>query len=204
MFNLFISVANYSFLFAWSSLTSQLRGGTFDALDRCFICTIILLKSFGVSKLQIAILARSSREMSQTVRIDWKHILSRVRVSVRPSNFYTRKTPKLSRIPSLPHEWLFEWSSDRPLFAGHGRSNASDIEHERRQQWLRAWSIWIYRLCRKKNTLCQSDRFASSYSRRPSTVFREGRWKMVEVCVELTFQNDSQNKRSSDMHRQML
>ena len=54
------------------------------------------------------------------------------------------------------------------------------------------------------NALCQSDRFVSSYSRRPSTVFREGRWKTVEVCVELTFQNGSQNKRSSDMHRQML
>ena len=72
------------------------------------------------------------------------------------------------------------------------------------EQYLRAWSIWIYRLCRKKSTLCQSDRFVSSYSRRPSTVFREGRWKTVEVCVELTFQNGSQNKRSSDMHRQML
>ena len=31
---------------------------------------IILLKSVGISKLQVAILARSSREMSQTVRID--------------------------------------------------------------------------------------------------------------------------------------
>ena len=31
--------------------------------------TIILLKSVSVSKLQVAILARSSREMSQTVRI---------------------------------------------------------------------------------------------------------------------------------------
>ena len=55
------------------------------------IYTIILLKSVGVSKLQVAIHAQSSREMSQTVRIDWKHILSRVRVSVRPSNFFIRK-----------------------------------------------------------------------------------------------------------------
>ena len=31
-----------------------------------------------------------------------------------------------------------------------------------------------------------------------------GRRKTVEVCVEPTFQNGSQNKRSSDMHRQML
>ena len=33
------------------------------------IYILILLKSVGVSKLQVAILARSSREMSQTVRI---------------------------------------------------------------------------------------------------------------------------------------
>ena len=32
--------------------------------------TIILIKSVAISKLQVAILARSSREMSQTVRID--------------------------------------------------------------------------------------------------------------------------------------
>ena len=59
------------------------------------IYTIILLISVGVRKLQVAILARSSREMSQTVRIDWQYILSRVRVSVRPSNFFIReKHPK--------------------------------------------------------------------------------------------------------------
>ena len=32
-------------------------------------------------------------------------------------------------------------------------------------------------------TLCQSDRFASTYSRRPYTVYREGRRKTVAVCV---------------------
>ena len=62
------------------------------------VYTIILHKSLAVSNLQVAILARSSREMSQTVRIDWKHFLSRVRVSVRPSNFFIREnTQKLSR-----------------------------------------------------------------------------------------------------------
>ena len=35
-----------------------------------YIYTIILLKSVAVRKLQVAILARSSRKMSQTVRID--------------------------------------------------------------------------------------------------------------------------------------
>ena len=38
--------------------------------DNSYIYTIILLKSVGVSKLQVAILARSSREMSQTDCID--------------------------------------------------------------------------------------------------------------------------------------
>ena len=57
--------------------------------------------SVDFSTLQVAILARSSWEMSETVRIEWKHILSRVRVSVRPSNVFIReKHPKLLRIPS--------------------------------------------------------------------------------------------------------
>ena len=61
---------------------------TLNLAYRPFIYTIILRKSVCLSvdviKLQVAILARSSREMCQTVRIDWKHILSRVRVSVQP------------------------------------------------------------------------------------------------------------------------
>ena len=56
-----------------------------------YIYTIIRHKSVDVRKLQAAILTRSPREMSQTDRIVWKHILSRVRVSVRPRIFYTRK-----------------------------------------------------------------------------------------------------------------
>ena len=88
----------------------------------CIIYTIILLKSVGVGKLQVAIIVPSSREMSQTVRINRKHILSRVRVSIRPSNFCVReKHPKLSRIPSRPRQ-----CRNLPLFAGHGRSIASD------------------------------------------------------------------------------
>ena len=53
------------------------------------IYTIILLKSVTVRKLQVAILGRSSQEMSQT--IEWQYILSRVHVSVRPSHFSIRK-----------------------------------------------------------------------------------------------------------------
>ena len=39
-------------------------------------------------------LARSSREMSQTVRINCRSILSRVRISVRPSNFFVGENQK--------------------------------------------------------------------------------------------------------------
>ena len=50
--------------------------------------------------------------MSQTVRIDWKHIMSRVRVSVRPSNFlYAKNTQNLGK-PDRRRVCLFEWSSD--------------------------------------------------------------------------------------------
>ena len=55
------------------------------------IYTIILLKSVGVRKLQVAIIARLSREMSLTVRIVWQYILSPVRVSIRPSIFLYAK-----------------------------------------------------------------------------------------------------------------
>ena len=48
------------------------------------IYTIIRHKSVDVRKRQVAILARSPREMSETDRILPRYILSRVRVSVRP------------------------------------------------------------------------------------------------------------------------
>ena len=61
------------------------------------IYTIILLMSVclsvGVRKVQVAILARSSRKMYLTVRIVWQYILSRVRVSVRPSIFFICEKP---------------------------------------------------------------------------------------------------------------
>ena len=57
------------------------------------IYTIIRHKSVDVRKLQVAILARSPREMSQTDRIIPRYILSRVRVSFRPRIFlYAKKT----------------------------------------------------------------------------------------------------------------
>ena len=47
--------------------------------------------SVDVRRLQVAILARSPREMYQTDRIVWQYILSRVRISVRPSIFFIRE-----------------------------------------------------------------------------------------------------------------
>ena len=51
------------------------------AVSWLIIYTIILLKTVAVRKLQVAILARSSREMSQTVRIDSFLSLARLHLS---------------------------------------------------------------------------------------------------------------------------
>ena len=73
----------------------------FPSTGTRLVYTIMILKYVVVSKLQVAILARLYREMSETVRIDRQYILSRVRVSVRPSNFlYAKNAQKLSRKPS--------------------------------------------------------------------------------------------------------
>ena len=57
--------------------------------------------------------ARSSQEMSQTVRIYCQSFLSRVRISVRSSNFYISAKPqKQSRNPSSPRECSLECTSD--------------------------------------------------------------------------------------------
>ena len=63
----------------------------FRTVVRPSIYTIICLKSVDVRRLQVAILARSPREMSQTDRILPRYFLSRVRVSVRPRIFLYAK-----------------------------------------------------------------------------------------------------------------
>ena len=73
--------------------------------------TISCLKSVGVRKLQVAILALSPREMSLTDRIFPRYIPSRVRVSVRPIIFFMHeKTPN----QSCPHVVYFNGSALRP------------------------------------------------------------------------------------------
>ena len=87
------------------------------------ILYFILRLSVAVSKLQVAILARSSREMSQTVRIDWKHF-ARVRVSVRPRYFLIRekqtKAIANTESPAQSPERLFTWMNKRRRSCGHG------------------------------------------------------------------------------------
>ena len=95
----------------WEGILRFLRRRPSMLLALLVIYTIILLKSVEVGKLQVAILARSSREMSQTVLIAWKHILSQVRVSVRPSNFFIREKHKPSG-NRIALACLFEWNSD--------------------------------------------------------------------------------------------
>ena len=74
-----------------------------------YIYTIICLKSVDVRKLQVAILARSPREMSQTDSILPRYILSRVRISVRPRILLYAKKPQTRltrRLFISSHVWI--------------------------------------------------------------------------------------------------
>ena len=97
-------------------------------ITHIIIYTIILHKSVcpsvGVRKLQVAILARSFREIYLTDRIVWQYILSRVRVSVQPSNFvYAKNNNKLPRKPTFAYltvEWISGAAGHNALSDGHG------------------------------------------------------------------------------------
>ena len=80
--------------------------------DGVIFYTIICIKSVVVRKLQIAILARSPREMSQTiVSSESISCQSRVCVSVRPRICFIREnTQNLSLIQSRPHVVYFNGS----------------------------------------------------------------------------------------------
>ena len=74
--------------------------------------------------MQVAIIARSSREMSLTVRIVWHYILSRVRVSVRPSIFFIcekQSKPRGNRDASASVYFIGHWPAIVTSGAGrHG------------------------------------------------------------------------------------
>ena len=137
------------------------------SLLKLSIYTIILLISVGVRKLQVAILARSTREMSLTVRIVWQYILSWVRASIRPSIFLSAKNIfRLSRMPTLGQvavEWTngtgnnavtVEWpatsepqQSLRYYLAVTHWAKTAKINQPKRQQWefipFTAWIMWF-------------------------------------------------------------
>ncbi len=73
---------------------------------------------------------RQDVPLDQTVCIDWKHILSRVRVSVRPSNFlYTENTQNHRKY------WMFIWMKQRSAMFRRSRS----IDRQRP-----VWSVTIW------------------------------------------------------------
>ena len=78
-------------IFNINSTRGQTRFLTCVARVMCLVLHKSACLSVGVRKLQVAILARSSREMSLTDRVLPRYIMSRVRVSVRPSNIFIRE-----------------------------------------------------------------------------------------------------------------
>ena len=91
------------------------------------IYTIILL---NVCMLMFAIIARSSQEMSLTVRIDREYILSQVRVSVLPRIFvYVKNIQHLGEIEP-PAPVFISMASDRHCCqrSGPSRLGAHPIE----------------------------------------------------------------------------
>ena len=80
-----------------------------------------LFKSVNVRKVQVAILARLPREMSQTDRILPRYILSRVRVSFRPRIFLYAKKPQttVARPAAVDHssaaDKQLNWNRHNPF-----------------------------------------------------------------------------------------
>ena len=111
--------------------------------------TIIL--SVILSKLQVTILARSSREMSQTVDIDWQQFLSRVRVSVRPTHFlYTKNTQNYReyQVASATVYLNEAVTTDRPLIAELAKRGVNSVtvgRHRTATTWT-ATAEWA-RVC---------------------------------------------------------
>ena len=101
------------------------RGSSRTCVARatCLVYTIIRHKSVVVHKLQVAILARSPREMSQTDLILTRYILSvsRDRVSVRPRICVYAKKPQttVTRPAAVDHrsaaDKQLNWNGHNPF-----------------------------------------------------------------------------------------
>ena len=107
------------YLLRRSSKNCDLRCANIDR----HIYTIILLKSVclsvGVRKLQVAILARSSREMSLTVRIVWQYISCHEFASqFGLAFFYTRKTSINYRYETFSSKFILNEKGRNARLAG--------------------------------------------------------------------------------------
>ena len=97
--------ANYALFLQFTALKCPFDG-PFTALKCPFQMATCPFENLG----RTLIIARSSREMSLTDRILPKYILSRVRISVRPSNFFIReKLPNYRGTRVAYACWLFQW-----------------------------------------------------------------------------------------------
>ena len=119
-------------------------------LELLLIYTIIRHKYVAVRKLQVAIIARSPRELSQTDRILPRYILSRVRISVRPRIFLYAKKPQttVARPAAVDHRsaedtqlnWNghnpFGWVAQRQELATLLRSAAMSVQTPCREQYF--------------------------------------------------------------------
>ena len=124
------------------------------------IYTIIPLKYVGVRKLQVAILARSSREMSLTVSRAYRMLVSSGSTSCQEFAsqlglafffVYAKNSHKLSRKPILAHlavEWTsgtgnnavtFEWPATR-----QSRINCGNTVPKQRNQPVETATIRVY------------------------------------------------------------
>ena len=112
------------------------------------IYTIIRHKSVDVRKLQVTILARSPRVMSQTDRILPRYILSRVRVSVRPRIFFTKPQTTVARPAAVDHrsaaDKQLNWNGHNPFSWVAQRQELSA------KTLLRSAAIRVQTLCREQ------------------------------------------------------
>ena len=104
---------------------------------------IILLKSVchnTFAKLHVAILARSSQEISQTVRIDCRSFLSPGRISVPSSKFFIiEKHPKTTAEPS--NRGVFIWMNQRATFQKGAVTASRSIDRLRHVGMVTIWTI---------------------------------------------------------------
>ena len=102
--------------------------------------------------------------MSQIVRIDWQHILSRVRISVRPRHFYMQKTPTTIANTAL-HTLLFIWMKQLPAIQRRrkggvylvmgGRTDPSNSDNQKGDGGGLVWACVCACMC-----ACMRDVFA--------------------------------------------